>query len=201
MSEQDIELAVYTYINNVPPHIYNRLREEQPVNVARFIFDSAANGWEGVYENLDEVLKADDEAADRAIDRWEGKDAPEPQEKDFEWTDIIPDDDVDPEGRQSYIDPETGKFVPGHSEEEFKEALKRMGQEEEQKLPSGDEIDKNQLIGQIMALEEYIYENANREQQMEWNDFRESISTLLSLDIEQLEIVFMKASIIVNNLR
>lgn len=127
-----------------------------------------------------EVLRSEDEWADREIDRYQGKDVKEPEKKEFKWTDIIPDDDVDPDdpGRKR-IDPITGIDMSPATPEE---------------------LEKEELISHINSLEEYIWENANPKQQSEWNDFIRTVD-LNNLNIAELEIVYMKASIIVNSLK
>ena len=135
-------------------------------------------------ENLNEVLRDEDEWANREIDRFHGKDVKEPVEKDFDWKDIIPDDEVDPDNM-------------GYSEEEYKEALGRV---EAEGLESKEEQDRKQLISHIGFLEEAIWERGNPQQKDEWMNYMKGIN-LESLDVETLEVVFMNASVIVNSLK
>ena len=117
------------------------------------------------WENVNEVNREEDEWADREIDRYQGKDVKEPVKKEFDWKDIIPDDDVDPKELEDPIEQE-----------------------------------RRQLISHIKYLEEEIWEKGNAQQREDWESFRGD-GNLEPFDIETLEGIFMKASVIVNSLK
>jgi len=67
----------------------------------------------------------------------------------------------------------------------------------------GDE--KEKIIAHIQYLEEYIFENANPQQILEWEDYTSFFKgrklEWKDLEMEKLELIFLKASLFVNELK
>jgi len=123
---------------------------------------------------IDEVLRSENDWADRELDRWEGKDVPEPEEKEFNWDDHAPGDSDIPDGDFERRNP----YQERHNDE------------------------KGQYLSHIRYLEEYIWENARPDQLQKWMGFIDSFKKEFNeLELEDLEEIFIRATMLVNELK
>ena len=129
---------------------------------------------------INEVLRDENDWADREIDRFQGKDVKEPVKKDFDWKEYIPDDEVDPDN----ISYETDK----------------------NQLEDAALQEKNMLIKDLNYLEQYIWENGNPQQLGQWSDFVRRYGEPGNIiyeeikDMEILEELFYTANMLVNQM-
>jgi len=61
--------------------------------------------------------------------------------------------------------------------------------------------EKEKIIGHLKYLEEYIWENGNKQEIYNWEDYINSAGPLKNLEVEQLENIFIKATTLVNKLK
>ena len=135
---------------------------------------------ESLYEDnyLGEVLRSEDEWADREIAKYRGEENLE-AEPETEMPDYDNNDEFDNTDWEEMKIQKQNKFEDKDDEEE----------------------EHYRLISFISALEEHIWENGNNQQIQNWHDYKESVGNLKNLSNEELEKIFTRAAAIVNTLR
>jgi len=63
------------------------------------------------------------------------------------------------------------------------------------------DTEKEKILSHIKYLEEYIWENSDPQKMLEWEDYKNSFGELKELSEDELQEIYMKASIIVNELK
>ena len=152
-----------------------------------------------VRESLFEVLRDEDEWANREIDRFHGKTVPEPVKKEFDWNDHVPG------AKSSKID-DVGKYHSEFSEEDFEEAMKRLNQQDQAELEDQASQERNYIIADIQHAEEYIWEKGNPLQLEEWDNVISRYTNPSNiqwdkLDMDMLEEILYKAKMIIERLK
>ena len=154
------------------------------------------------WEKVNEVLHDEDEWANRQIaknvNRYSHEETEEPTEKDFDWKEHIPDDEVDPDNMPHISD---------MSREDFEEATRRMDAEDQGELEDQASIERNMIIDDLNYLEEYIWENGTSQQLGQWSDYVRRYGEPGNIvykqieDIEILEELLYKAKMMVNQMK